>query len=105
MTRRKCLTEEEFLRKFDNGEKLSGTDINDIRWNFKIIDEIEGDETRWSRWIDVVFEVDNRYFMTGYYKGLTECQEDEYYDEAVIEVKPVEKTVVVKEWEEVKKNG
>lgn len=45
----KCLTEEEFLRKFDNGEKLSGTDINDIRWNFKIIDEIEGDETRWSR--------------------------------------------------------
>lgn len=54
---------------------------------------------------DVVFEVDNRYFMTGYYKGLTECQEDEYYDEAVIEVKPVEKTVVVKEWEEVKKNG
>ena len=42
--------------------------------------------------------------MTGYDKGLTEYQEDDFYNTTVIEVKPVEKTVVVKEWEEVKKN-
>lgn len=105
MARRNCLTEEEFLRKFDSGEEFSSEDIRDICYEFKDVDEIEGEESRWTRWIDIVFEVDNRYFMTGYDKGLTEYQEDDFYNTTIIEVKPVEKTIVVKEWEEVKKNG
>lgn len=105
MTSSKYLTEEEFLRKFDNGEEFSSEDIHDICYEFKEVDYIEGEESRWSRWIDVVVEVDGRYFMTGYDKGLTEYQEDDFYNTTVIEVKPVEKTVLVKEWEEVKKNG
>lgn len=45
----KCLTEEEFLRKFDNGEKFSNEDIHDICCEFKEVDYIEGEESRWSR--------------------------------------------------------
>ena len=96
------MTEKEFLEKFDKGEKLTESEIQELIWEFKEVERIEGENRRWSRWVDVIIEVEGRYFMTGYDEGLTEYQENDYYDSDVVEVKPVEKTIVIKEWKKVK---
>lgn len=60
------------------------------------------DTTRWSNVYEMVFEYDNKYYMTSYSVGATECQDEGPYefepDEIeCIEVYPREKTVVVYE--------
>lgn len=39
--------------------------------------------------------------MVGYDEGLTEYQDNEYYTD-IVEVRPVEKMVMITEWEEIK---
>lgn len=98
------MTEKEFLEKFDKGEEFTEDEIVELIWEFNEVERIEGENRRWSRWVDVVIEVKGRYFMTGYDEGLTEYQDNEYYESYVKEVTPVERTVVVKDWVEVNKN-
>lgn len=55
---------------------------------------------RWSRWVECICKIQDRYFITGYDQGLTEYQEDEYYDNEIIEVQPIEtiKQIAVTYW-------
>ena len=69
---------------------------------YKIIYDNIVDNTRWSICHELVFEYDNKFYMTGYRVGATECQDESpyEYDDAEIEcqeVKPVEKTITVYE--------
>lgn len=48
----------------------------------------EGDSGRWTRSIDTISQLKNRYFLTLWIQGLTETQGNEFYNRPM-EVKPV----------------
>lgn len=94
--------------KFLNKQELTTNEVEKIIWNMgaegiTYIEEIEGEDRRWSRTNQVIFEVGGKYFELEYEHGLTECQENEYWAQTPIEVKKVEKTIVVTDWEVIKK--
>lgn len=62
------------------------------------IDTIRGEDRRWSVWIDKIYEVAGRYFMVGFDMGLTELQENEYWDTDVQEVEKKIEVKVVETW-------
>lgn len=70
-------------------------------------DTIRGEDRRWSVWIDKIYKIQDgvnfRYFMTGYDHGLTEMQENEYWDTDIFEVSPKQIIKVETVWEEVEK--
>ncbi|MFQ9922083.1 MAG: hypothetical protein ACLRVU_01145 [Beduini sp.] len=93
--------EVDFLKRFDEGKTTEDDVKNIARQEFG--DEIErvyGEPRRWSRWCTIYFQVGDRYFETGFDEGLTEMQEDEFYDAKIIEVRPVvtTKTITVTEY-------
>lgn len=87
----------DMINKITNGEKLSKNELRDLV-EFEI-DRIEGDDRRWSRTITSICELDGRYFKLVWEHGLTEMQENEYYNQPY-EVKKhtYEKTITVTEW-------
>lgn len=91
----------EVMEKFLKGEELSIRDIREIiSYAYDYLeDEIEGDIGRWNQWVDLVFMYDEKYYMIGYDRALTEIQENCYEDSYPVEVKPVKKIVEVTEWE------
>lgn len=89
------LTEYELsVCKLKNGEKLSEHEIEHILRESNKVDEIEGDDRRWSRWMQTIIDIDDEYYMVEWDKGLTEMQENYY--ESVSKVKK-ETRIVTKE--------
>lgn len=65
---------------------------------FTTVSVEEGDEGRWVRWMTIVTQAPSgTYYKWEYARGLTENQEDEV-DSTVTEVKPEDRTVVIREW-------
>ena len=96
------LLKEKFLNKEELDENAVEVIITDTPDGIKYVDEIEGEDRRWSRTNRVIFEVNGIYFELEYDEGLTEYQDNEYWAQTPIEVKKVEKTIVVTDWEEIK---
>lgn len=96
--------EKEFLDKYDSGYKFTEGEIHDMIWDFKQVEEDEGCNHRWTQDITTVIQVGDRYFRIDWQRGLTEYQENEYWNQPV-EVTPheYEKTITVREWIEVKR--
>lgn len=92
--------EQYIIDKYDNKEPLTKTEVRELIWNYDY-KRLEGENRRWSRWVDVIIKLKDRYFKVGYDEGLTEYQDNEYYTD-IVEVKPVEKMVMITEWEEIK---
>lgn len=63
------------------------------------IEDIPGEDNRWTRNITSIIQIDNEYYMINWERGLTECQED-YYPEQPVKVIKEEKVVTqtVVEW-------
>ena len=89
--------EQYIINKYDSKERLTKKEIKELIWNYEY-ERIEGKNRRWSRWVDVIIKLKDRYFKIAFDEGLTEMQPDEYYTD-IEEVKPVEKTIVITEWE------
>lgn len=89
--------EQYIINKYDSKEALTPRDIRilveEFEWERK-----EHEKRRWSRWVDVVVKLENRFFRVGYDEGLTEMQDNEYDDTSIEEVVPVETTIVVTDW-------
>ena len=83
----------ELKNKIVNGEELSADEVQYIYYGevFPQVDYIGGDEGRWTRYITVVYEINNSYYSIYYYKGLTECQENEFENQVAnkVEKRPV----------------
>lgn len=105
-----CETKEEFVKnlkdrtktiqeKVLNGEELTEEELRCLSSGVAghLIEEIEGDDHRWQREVSIVFEIQGRYFRLDYMKGLTENQEDDFYEQPY-EVIKKEKTIVVNYW-------
>ena len=96
--------DEYVLHKIDNGEQLTEKELEKMLWSFKEIDTSYGENRRWNRSVRTILEIGGRYFALDWDEGLTECQENEFFNQPV-EVKKREytKTIVVTEWDEIKK--
>ena len=96
--------EEYMLGKIDSGEELTETELSELCWNFNVVDISYGENRRWSRSIRSIIEICGRYFALDWEAGLTEYQENEFYNQPVeVEKKEYTKTITVTEWNEIKK--
>lgn len=90
--------EEEILNQIDNGINLSERDIRKLVWDYEI-DREEGDCGRWTRHIHSIISINDRTFCIEWEQGLTEMQENEFYNQPYeVEKVTYEKTITVTEW-------
>lgn len=95
------MNEIELLNKIDNGIELSEKELKMLVWEYEI-DASYGENRRWSRSVTTIVQLGDRYFAIEWEEGLTEMQENEFYEQPY-EVEKTEKTVVVTEWKAKKK--
>lgn len=86
---------EEIYTKLQNNEKLSEEEIESLVWDGEQVYEEAGEEHRWQKEMFTVVKVKNKFYGICWMKGLTECQEHEYYEQP-FEVGCESKTEVVK---------
>lgn len=87
---------------------LKGIRLEESEWKFLIwegdkVAVVEDEPRRWYKWVEVIIKYKDKYYALGYDEGLTECQEDDYFNSGIREVKPVKKMVEVTEWRDVKR--
>lgn len=96
--------EEILVAKIDKGEHLTEQEIMDFLWKCgEEIETNEGTSHRWTKDMETILKVCDRYWCVPWGKGLTEYQEN-YYDKQPYEVveHSYKKTIIVKEWQRVK---
>lgn len=84
--------------KLLSGDTLTEREISELI-NEYTVEEIEGDDNRWTRNMTSIVEVDGQYFAVYWQRGLTECQEDNFMDQPVkVRKHTYPKTITVTEW-------
>lgn len=85
------------IQKIDKHEDLTEKELR--RLQEYSVEDIEGDEGRWTRSIDSIVELFGRTFMLHWQRGLTEYQENEFMEQPYeVAKRETTKTVVVTEW-------
>ncbi len=90
-----------FLERFDRKETFDEWERQMMAWGEvgTEVDNIENDSGRWTTHMTTVFEIGGRYFAIDWDRGLTEYQENEYWNQPVeVTKRQYEKTIVVTEW-------
>ena len=101
---RKAHYDEYIIGKIDAGEKLSEKELKELRWDFNEADTIYGENRRWSRSVRSIIEICGRYFALDWEEGLTEYQDNEFYNQPFeVEKKEYQKTITVTEWSKINK--
>jgi hypothetical protein len=96
--------EEIMVKKIDNGELLDESELAALVFECNTISTTYGDKGRWSRSAQTIVELEDRYFCVDWYEGLTENQDNEFYDQPYeVEKHTYEKTITVTEWRKIKK--
>lgn len=90
------------IEKMYAGEKLSEKELEGLVYedagdDYEIITESEGEESRWTRTVDTIIKVGEDYWDIPWERGLTEYQEDEFWEQP-FRVKPVEEVITVTRW-------
>ena len=88
------MTNEDFLRKFDTGEKFTEGELMEMRWGKvgKVLEKNIVDSDRWTINKKLIFRVGNRLFGVWWTEGATEEQDGcEKYPDYPTEVRRVEK--------------
>ena len=92
---------EDFLRRYDASEKFDEYERGQMAFGEvgKCVCEMEGDEHRWTRDMQTIFAVGDRFFALDWSRGLTERQENEYWDQPYeVRKEQHEETIVVTNW-------
>lgn len=91
--------EEEMVGKIDSGEKLSEWELKNLVYNGNEVDIEYGEDRRWTRDMESIIKLGDRYFSIMWEQGLTECQENEFWNQPVeVEKKEYDKMIHVVEW-------
>lgn len=90
----KYTEEEKIQMKLESGEKLSEREMRNMDMYFSEVYREEGESRRWSKSILSVFEVGDKKYALNWEEGLTESQENEYWEQPYL-VKLEEKEVVI----------
>lgn len=97
------------MERFKAGEALTESDCMSLAYgdnykgseldnDYELITTEDGEDDRWTRGMDTIFKLgEDEYWCIPWRKGLTECQEDEFWDDPY-RVKKIVKTVQVEEW-------
>lgn len=90
--------DELMLKKIDSGENLTEKELKTLAFEYEI-DRTYGENRRWTRMVESIVKLGERFFCVNWEEGLTECQENEFYKQPY-EVKEhtYKKTIVVTEW-------
>jgi len=85
---------DELLRKVELGEKLNEYELRELV-EFEYRRE-EGDDRRWSKSISSYFKLENsdRTFCLEWEQGLTENQENQFYDQPYEVIETIEERVI-----------
>lgn len=91
--------EELMCQKIDNQVTLTDKELYRLL-DYEIEEEREyGEDDRWSKGVSSIIKLCDRYFLLYWRKGLTEMQENEFYDQPYeVEKVQYEKTITVTEW-------
>lgn len=91
------------LTAIDQGEEFPGWVIKNIRWDY-LVEEETVDAAKRGRWSicrsAIVTFGEDRYFRIAWDEGLTEYQEDMYFDQLPQEVFKVKKIIELYGWDE-----
>lgn len=91
--------DEIMVQKIDSHEELSEKELRRLVLECDVVDESKGENRRWSRTVTSIVELCDRFFAIVWEEGLTECQEDSFYDQPYeVKLHEYEKTITVKEW-------
>jgi hypothetical protein len=84
------------------GEKLTESELIDFL-EFEV-DIIEGGDRRWYRSITTISKIGDKFFAMEWDKGLTENQEDEFYNQPYeVELEEAVVTKTIKKWNKIQK--
>ena len=98
------MTETELLLKIDSGKSLTEEEIRNLIYDYEI-ECIPGEHGRWTQTIESICKLNNRYFSVYWEQGLTEYQEDEFYEQPVeVQLTEYPKVITVREWNPINKN-
>lgn len=99
----KCNHYDEYiLNKIDSDINLSEEELNSLRWEFDEVEKMCEENRRWSRSVRSIIKIKNRYFALDWEEGLTELQENEFYNQPIeVEKTEYQKTITVTEWKEI----
>ena len=76
------------IRKLENGERLADVELKEMVWNLpQVAENKSSDLDRWTRSVETIVELNNKLYRIMWDQGLTEMQEDEFYNQPE-EVKP-----------------
>lgn len=90
--------EEIMASKILNKEELEEGEIEELVWDYEV-DRSTGDNRRWTRTVTSIVKLCGKYFSIDWEEGLTEYQENQYYNQPYEVVKHTyEKTITVTEW-------
>lgn len=93
-------TDDYFKYLLDNNKSFDEEDIKMIIEGFEI-ERNYGDFHRWDREVTSICQIYDTYYAIDWRQGLTEMQEDNYWDSQPYEVIPIEyqKLVMITEWQ------
>lgn len=95
------LTKNEIEQKILNHEDLNEEEIDEYRWIASPVFEEYGDIHRWFVHKTEIYQIQNKFFKFEFSRGLTELQEDDYFDCQFIEVIPQQVMIQKTNWIEV----
>ena len=90
-------SEDYLIDKIDNKEFLTTQEIKEMIFEFEQIDEYGGELERWVQPVSTIIQANGRFFKIDWFRGLTEMQENEYYDQPY-EVFLTKKMIEVNQW-------
>jgi len=90
--------DEVMLAKIENNEKLTEKELSTLVYEFGSETQ-NGENRRWSRTNTTIVELQNKYFSIDWEEGLTESQDNAFYNQPIEVIKKTyEKTITVTEW-------
>lgn len=91
--------EQDFLERYDSGYKFAEFELNELRFELQEVETTFDEPRRWIRTATTIFLVADRYFALEWENGLTEMQENQFYNQPYeVTKKEYAKTVIVTEW-------
>jgi len=73
-------------------------EVRNIWYNDNYANLTLGESRRWVQNVSLITKVEGKFYEVYFDRGLTENQEDEFYDQDAPEVKLVKETIVVRNW-------
>lgn len=91
------------VKKMKAGYHLTEQELSYLVYDGIQVDEIEGNSHRWTQRVQTILDIDGELWAVNWERGLTECQESEFYNQPY-RVEMREKQIVVKEYIAIKED-